>query len=140
MAGSTSLPALSQAAPASPQSIRFLLRVEGLAVAVVSLALYARFGGSWWLFAALWLAPDLSMLSYLHNPAWGSRVYNAVHSYATPATLGLVAFLLHAHLSLALALIWTNHIGVDRLLGYGLKYSESFGLTHLGRVGRRSTR
>ena len=42
-----------------------LLRLEGLAVAAVSAVLYARTGASWWLFAALWLAPDLSMLGYL---------------------------------------------------------------------------
>ena len=34
------------------------------------------------------------------------------------------------------ALIWVNHIGVDRLLGYGLKYSNGFGWTHLGIKGR----
>jgi hypothetical protein len=27
------------------------------------------------------------------------------------------------------------HIGVDRALGYGLKYGAGFGLTHLGRIG-----
>jgi hypothetical protein len=140
MASSIQRPGVFEASPASIYSVRFLLRVEGLAVAAVSAALYARYGASWWLFAALWLAPDLSMVGYLRGAAWGSRVYNAVHSYATPATLGFVAFLLHAHLSLALALIWVNHIGVDRLLGYGLKYSEEFSLTHLGRIGRRSTR
>jgi hypothetical protein len=33
------------------------------------------------------------------------------------------------------ALIWVNHIGVDRLLGYGLKYADGFKWTHLGRMG-----
>ena len=42
-----------------------LLRLEGLAVAAVTAVLYARTGASWWLFAALWLMPDLSMLGYL---------------------------------------------------------------------------
>jgi len=27
------------------------------------------------------------------------------------------------------------HIGFDRALGYGLKYSKGFGYTHLGRIG-----
>ena len=34
------------------------------------------------------------------------------------------------------ALIWLNHIGVDRLLGYGLKYPAGFGWTHLGKQGK----
>jgi hypothetical protein len=33
-----------------------------------------------------------------------------------------------------LALIWSAHIGIDRLLGYGLKYPTAFKETHLGRV------
>jgi hypothetical protein len=44
---------------------------------------------------------------------------------------------LHAHLALAVAVIWANHIGVDRLLGFGLKFADGFGYTHLGRVGKR---
>jgi hypothetical protein len=39
---------------------------------------------------------------------------------------------------LPIALIWANHIGVDRLMGYGLKYSDGFGWTHLGRLGKRA--
>jgi hypothetical protein len=39
---------------------------------------------------------------------------------------------------LPVALIWANHIGVDRLLGYGLKYAEGFGWTHLGRQGKQA--
>jgi hypothetical protein len=120
-------------------SIVFLLRLEGLAVAVITALLYARTGASWWLFAALWLAPDLSMLGYLAGPCWGARTYNAIHTYVAPATLAFCALLLHAHAALPVALIWANHIGVDRLLGYGLKYGDGFGYTHLGRVGKRRT-
>jgi len=85
-------------APARTSSVLFLLRFEGLAMAAVSAALYARIGASWWLFAALFLAPDLSMLGYLAGACWGARVYNAIHTYVMPATLGLCALLSHAHL------------------------------------------
>jgi hypothetical protein len=50
--------------------------------------------------------------------------------------LALCSLLPGAHGALPLALIWANHIGVDRLLGFGLKYGDGFGFTHLGRVGR----
>lgn len=106
-------------------------------MAAVSAALYARTGASWWLFAALWLAPDLSMLGYLAGPCRGARVYNAFHTYALPIVLALAALLLHTRGVLPVALIWANHIGVDRLLGYGLKYADGFGWTHLGRIGKR---
>jgi hypothetical protein len=39
-------------------------------------------------------------------------------------------------LVLSLALIWLAHIGIDRALGYGLKYTAGFGFTHLGRIGQ----
>ena len=39
--------------------------------------------------------------------------------------------------ALALGLIWIAHIGMDRMLGYGLKYASGFGDTHLGRIGQR---
>jgi len=115
--------------------VRNILRLEGLAAAALSAVLYARTGASWWLFAALWLTPDLSMLGYLYRPCWGARIYNAIHSYLAPATLALMALLLRSDALLPFALIWFNHIGVDRLLGYGLKYPEGFQWTHLGRLG-----
>lgn len=124
-------------APAQlPSPVRYMLRIEGLAVAVVSAVLYAHTGASWWLFAALWLAPDLSFLGYLASPCRGARVYNAFHTYTLPVVLGLSGWMLHARGLLPFALIWINHIGVDRLLGYGLKYSNGFGFTHLGIKGR----
>ena len=128
---------MSRTSAAVTGSVLTLLRLEGLAVAVVSAVLYARTGASWWLFAALWLVPDLSMLGYLAGSCWGARSYNAVHSYVVPGVLALSALLLHAHAILPIALIWVNHIGVDRLMGYGLKYSDGFGWTHLGRLGKR---
>jgi hypothetical protein len=89
------------------------------------------------MFAALWLAPDLSMLAYLKRPCLGARCYNAAHTYVLPGMLALCAVLPSVRGLLPLALIWVNHIGVDRLLGYGLKYSDGFGFTHLGRLGKR---
>lgn len=106
-------------------------------MAAISAVFYARIGASWWLFAALWLAPDLSMLGYLAGRCWGARIYNAFHTYVTPAALALCTLLFNAHTDLAVALIWANHIGIDRLLGYGLKYADGFGYTHLGRPGKR---
>jgi hypothetical protein len=138
MTGSTGV-AQSGLPAARGSSIQLLLRLEGLGVAAVTALLYARNGASWWLFLALWLVPDLSMLGYLAGPCRGARVYNAMHSYVGPVALGVCAYLLKANVvALAIALIWANHIGVDRLLGYGLKYGDGFGFTHLGRVGKVS--
>ncbi len=135
MASSTSI-ARSFPLPASPSRALVLTAAapRGLAVAALTFALYARTGASWWLFAALWLAPDLSMLGYLYRPCWGARIYNAAHTYVLPAILvARSRSRLRANSAyLPIALIWINHIGIDRLMGYGLKYSNGFGWTHLG--------
>jgi CHASE2 domain-containing sensor protein len=122
----------------SPTSVLSILRLEGLAVAAISAILYARTGASWWLFAALWLAPDLSMLGYLGRPCRAARIYNAAHTYFVPITLAVCALLLKAQALVPIALIWVNHIGVDRMLGYGLKYQTGFGWTHLGKLGKEA--
>jgi len=137
MTAASAAPEQLALAPARGSSVLFLLRFEGLAMAVFSAVLYARTGASWWLFAALWLAPDLSMLGYFAGSCWGARIYNAFHTYVTPAALALCALLLQAPLALAIALLWGNHIGVDRLLGFGLKYADGFGYTHLDRPGKQ---
>ncbi len=117
-------------------SVRTLLRLEALAVIALSVMAYAHIGGSWSLFAALWLVPDLSMLGYRINACWGARFYNTAHTYVLPAVLAGAAYALHANALLPVAIIWTNHIAVDRLLGYGLKYGNAFGWTHLGILGK----
>jgi Domain of unknown function (DUF4260) len=119
-----------------PGPVLYILRFEGLAVAALSAVFYARTGASWWLFAALWLVPDLSILGYLGKPCRAARIYNAVHTYTVPITLALSALLLHAQGLLPFALIWINHIAVDRVMGYGLKYEEGFTWTHLGKTGK----
>lgn len=113
-----------------------LLRAEGGALLIVAAALYSTTGQSWWLLAALFLAPDLSFLGYFAGPRAGAITYNCAHTLVGPAALGLAGFLVGDNLLTALALIWAAHVGFDRLLGYGLKYAAGFGFTHLGRVGR----
>ena len=111
-----------------------LLRVEGIAVAVAAVALYAHGDHSWLLFALLILAPDLSMLGYLAGTRVGALVYDIVHTSAWPVALGAVGVLADSDSAVAVALIWLAHIGVDRALGYGLKYPTGFKDTHLQRV------
>lgn len=113
-----------------------LLRAEGLAVFVAALLAYHALGAAWWLFVVLFLAPDLSFLAYLVDRRTGAAVYNAVHTYVLPVGLGILAYYATAPLGMALALIWIAHIGIDRALGYGLKYRTAFGDTHLGQRGK----
>ena len=111
-----------------------LLRVEGIALLALGVLLYRVNGGSWLLFGVLLLAPDLSMLGYLAGPRVGAAIYNAFHTYAVPAVVGASGMIFASPLAIAVALIWFAHIGMDRTVGYGLKYQTSFKDTHLQRV------
>jgi hypothetical protein len=116
-------------------TVRIWLRAEGLAVVILSVLLYWRAGSSWWLFFGLLLVPDLSMLPYLVNPRMGAWSYNVVHSYMLPLGLAAVAAATRNAGLVPYLCIWTAHLGLDRFLGYGLKYRTGFGRTHLGILG-----
>ena len=111
-----------------------LLRAEGLAIAAGALALYYDAGYDWLLLVVLVLAPDVGLLAYLFVPRAGSALYNALHTSVLPVALGVAGVLAESELAIKLALIWLVHIGVDRLVGYGLKYPGDPKQTHLQRV------
>jgi hypothetical protein len=113
---------------------RLLLHAEGAAVLATALFLYWQFNGNWLMFVLLLLAPDLSMLGYLKSMQLGSITYNLVHTYIGPLLLLAVAFMGGWTTGLHLALIWLAHIGLDRMVGYGLKYPTGFKDTHLNRL------
>ena len=113
---------------------RWLLHGEGAALLGVVLVAWALTGGSWWLFALLLLAPDLSALGYLVNVRVGAAAYNLVHTQILPAILLAVGYFSGRQVLIYLALIWLGHIGLDRLTGFGLKYPTKFQDTHLQRV------
>jgi hypothetical protein len=112
------------------------LRVEGAVVLALAAFLYTRGEHGWLLFAVLLLVPDVSMVGYTAGPRAGAIVYNAAHTYVGPAVTAVTGILAGATGSVAVALIWFAHIGMDRMLGYGLKRTSGFPDTHLGRIGR----
>lgn len=121
-------------------------RIEGGLVAVLALAGTVMIeAGLWWFPLALFLVFDMSMAGYLRSPSAGAFWYNVVHTYAWPLILALIALStseasrgLSRWLALV-ALAWALHVGVDRMLGYGLKLPDAFTATHLGRIGKNQT-
>lgn len=108
------------------------LRAEGLAIASTGLIAYAPTEAPWWLIPALFLVPDLFMLGYLAGNRVGAWTYNLAHTAPLPVAL-LAAGLGWQLTALTVAgTIGLIHLGLDRLLGYGVKYDHGFGHTHLG--------
>ncbi len=120
--------------------VRRWLQAEGFAVLAFSAIAYFYIGANWWLFAVLLLTPDLSILPYLLNPRAGAISYNLAHNYLFPLFLACLALILRSDAILPYVLIWTAHIGMDRMLGYGLKYASAFTATHLSDLSAKRQR
>lgn len=119
-------------------TVRLVLRLEGLCVLIAASVAYSKFGLGWGTFALFFLAPDISLLGYLAGPKVGAVSYNVAHSYIGAVACLVAGFVLPAPALVCTGIIWCAHIGFDRALGYGLKYSTGFGFTHLGRLRRHS--
>lgn len=119
-------------------SMRRLLKLEDLGAFLLSIFLFSQLDFAWWIYPALLLLPDLSMLGYLVNSKVGAKLYN----FFLHQLLGMACWMLGIWLSLpALALagaILFGHAAMDRLFGYGLKYPDSFHNTHLGWIGKNA--
>jgi Domain of unknown function (DUF4260) len=114
---------------------KLILRLEGLVLFAAGLMAFLYSKQSNWIFAGLFLVPDLSMAAYLAGPKQGAIIYNIFHATIAPLLLAIYGVWFGEMYAQALASIWLAHIGLDRAIGYGLKYATDFKDTHLGRIG-----
>lgn len=115
--------------------MKSILRLEEFALFAFSIVLFAELGVSWWLYPALLLAPDLSMVGYLAGPAVGAMLYNLFHHKGVAVLLFSIGWLLSIQWLAVAGVILFGHASLDRAVGYGLKFSDSFKHTHLGDIG-----
>lgn len=113
-----------------------VLALEELFMFLLAAYLFHLLNYPWWLFLVLLLAPDISMIGYLVNPRIGAIFYNVVHHKATGIAFYIAGALSGANLLQLMGLILFAHSSLDRVLGYGLKYSDGFQNTHLGSIGK----
>jgi hypothetical protein len=117
-------------------AMKILLKIEEVAMFVVSLILFENLGISWWWFAACILLPDLSMIGYLINARVGACAYNFFHHKALAIVTWFVGLYFgNMHLQFTGIMLFA-HASMDRMLGYGLKYETGFRFTHLGIIGK----
>jgi hypothetical protein len=113
---------------------RLLLRLEGIVLAGAALAVYVHLDYSVLALIALLAAVDLSLLGFLAGKRAGTLAYDLAHTTAFPLILGAIGVLGDGPVMVQVALAWLAHIGIDRALGFGLKYPGEFSDTHLQRV------
>ncbi|TVY05587.1 DUF4260 domain-containing protein [Paenibacillus cremeus] len=114
--------------------VKSFLRLEGLFVFIACLYAYYRLDYGWLWFIVLFLFPDLSMIGYIKGNVAGARVYNVFHTYLTSGVFISLGVILDQTIFLQIGLIWTAHIGIDRMAEYGLKYTSDFKATHINRM------
>jgi hypothetical protein len=114
--------------------VRNILRLEGLIIFLGSVYFYYLYEGSWLPYLLLLFAPDISMVGYLKDKKLGAFTYNLMHNLALPIFLIIISVVLKNNLIGLIGLILLSHVGLDRFLGYGLKYKTAFKDTHLRKV------
>lgn len=114
-----------------------IIKLEELGMFLLSILMFSKTGFVWWWFPALLLVPDISMLGYAVNSRWGAYSYNIFHHKGIAVLVYAGGFLAgQPYLELAGAILF-GHSSMDRILDYGLKYTDSFKRTHLGRIGKK---
>lgn len=119
----------------------YTIQVEEAAITAVSIYFLSRFnlGISIWIWVPLFFSPDLSMLGYLLNTCVGAMSYNLFHHRGLALAIFAVGFLMHTDLLISIGLLLVAHSSFDRMLGYGLKFSDDFKHTNLGWMGKDGT-
>ncbi|HDR7966296.1 DUF4260 domain-containing protein [Bacillus pacificus] len=111
-----------------------IVHFEGLVVFLATIYTYSLYEFSWIIFWVFLLAPDLSMLAYGINNQVGANIYNLFHTYIISILIVIIGVYFKIDIVIIIGLIWTAHIGMDRMFGYGLKYETDFKDTHIQRL------
>lgn len=90
----------------------------------------------WWWYWVLFLTPDVGMIGYLVNTKIGAVTYNFFHHKGIALMVYAAGLSLASHELQFAGLLLFGHSAFDRMLGYGLKYQDSFKHTHLGIIGK----
>ena len=117
--------------------MKTIIKLEELAMFLLSIYLFSLLHFTWWWYALLILTPDISMIGYLVNNRVGANCYNLVHHKGIAILVYITgAYIQNETVQLA-GLILFGHSSMDRMMGYGLKYYEGFSFTHLGIIGKK---
>lgn len=118
--------------------MKYLLKIEELAMLGLAIYLNSFLPFPTWVFWAFFLAPDIGMLGYLVNPKIGAFTYNLFHHKGVAIACYFAGYFLIIHELTLVGVILFGHSSFDRILGYGLKFSDDFKHTHLGMIGKKA--
>jgi len=116
--------------------MKSLIKLESLALFLLSVYLFSLLNLAWWWFPVCLLLPDLSMLGYLFGTKTGAIVYNFFHHQLLAIFLYLIGIYFENEVIQFIGIILFAHSVMDRVFGYGLKCFSGFQDTHLGKIGK----
>jgi len=116
--------------------MKTILRLEELGMFVLAIFLFSQLSYQWWWFLVLLLLPDIGMLGYIINTKIGASSYNIFHHKGLAILIYFLGIYFEIELLKLIGVILFAHATMDRIFGYGLKYSDSFKNTHLGKIGK----
>ena len=118
--------------------MKTIIVLEEIAMFFLALFAFATTDYSWWVFPALLLTPDISMIGYATNSRFGAILYNIVHHKALAICIFIAGYYFQYNWILLTGIILFAHSSMDRIFGYGLKFTDSFTHTHLGHIGKKT--
>ncbi|HMI77374.1 MAG TPA: DUF4260 domain-containing protein [Ferruginibacter sp.] len=117
--------------------MKLTLKLEELAMLIVTICYLYAMGYAWWSYLLLALAPDISMLGYVAGNKAGAFCYNLFHHKGIAIACFMIGLLYDIDVLVLIGIILFGHSSMDRFFGYGLKYEEGFKFTHLGSIGKK---
>ena len=112
------------------------LKIEELFMFILGIFMFNQLDFNWWWFIVLILTPDISMLGYILNTRIGALLYNVFHHKGIAILIYFIGFYIQNEILQLIGIILFSHASFDRIFGYGLKFSDSFKNTHLGKIGK----
>jgi hypothetical protein len=111
-----------------------ILLLEYIAGLLLSMYLFSQLNYEWWVYAAVFFTPDISLVGYLLNTQVGAVSYNLFHHFGIAVLLYVFGALFHFPIVQMVGAVWMGHLFFDRIFGFGLKYPDNFKHTHLGDI------
>jgi hypothetical protein len=108
-------------------NIKTLIKVEELALVILSLYLFLALDYDWWWFPLLFFVPDLSLTGYLINSRVGAFTYNVIHHKTLAVILYLFGGVIQMPGLQLAGVVMFGHSSLDRALGFGLQEAISKG-------------
>ena len=112
-----------------------VLQREELIQFIGSMYAFSLLDFAWWWYPALILTPDIGMIGYAVNTKIGAFTYNLFHHKGVAIVFLVLGLYSMNQIVLLTGIILFGHASMDRIFGYGLKYTDSFKHTHLGQIG-----